>query len=209
MKTTKSSQDIFCYFHKDLTANWYPKWLACIRKKLPADFNITDAEIDSEITMQCQYLAKNFKGGSYQAYCNLYVEKLVLKALYKEYKLLDHKALANALNDFDESYKDSYAVQSQIVNGYKIVQKKLDDDYAVDKWTKMYEVAFVLDKQTDWLHSYAEIVDMLKMKMSYREIAEDLNVSKDTICKRIAKIVERVKATEEEINEASLKETAE
>ena len=44
---------IFAIYHKELIDNWYQKWTYDIRKKLPANFVVTDAEIDSEITYQC------------------------------------------------------------------------------------------------------------------------------------------------------------
>lgn len=44
---------IFAVYHKELVEKWYRKWTLDIRNRLPANFVVTDSEIDSEITYQC------------------------------------------------------------------------------------------------------------------------------------------------------------
>ena len=50
---TMNNNRIFAIYHKELIDNWYQKWTYDIRNRLPANFVVTDAEIDSEITYQC------------------------------------------------------------------------------------------------------------------------------------------------------------
>lgn len=50
---TMNNNRIFAIYHKELIDNWYQKWTSDIRNRLPANFVVTDAEIDSEITYQC------------------------------------------------------------------------------------------------------------------------------------------------------------
>ena len=100
---------IFAVYHKELVEKWYRKWTSDIRRKIPVDFAVSDAEIDSEITYQCQYLASIFRGGNYPAFCDRYVSKRVVSELWREYRLLDHVALADAYRDFDEGYEDEYS----------------------------------------------------------------------------------------------------
>lgn len=100
MKTNR----LFADNHKNLVENWYPKWNRDIRRVLPKDFVVSDEEIDSEITFQCQYLASIFKFGSYVAYCNEFVAKRAANALWREYKALDHDVIVQAFRDYDDDY---------------------------------------------------------------------------------------------------------
>ena len=85
-----------------LHKKFYPKWIYQVRSKLPSDYNISDNEIVSEITIRCLELAENFKGGFFPSYCDLYVVCEVVKRLYKEYKKLDHSLIADAYRDWEE-----------------------------------------------------------------------------------------------------------
>ena len=85
-----------------LHKKFYPKWIAQVRSKIPADYNISDNEIVSEITVRCLELAEKFKGGFFPSYCDLYVVCEVVKRLYKEYKKLDHSLIADAYRDWEE-----------------------------------------------------------------------------------------------------------
>ena len=73
-----------------LHKKFYPKWIAQVRSKIPADYNISDNEIVSEITDRCLELAEKFRGGFFPSYCDLYVVCEVVKRLYNEYKKIDH-----------------------------------------------------------------------------------------------------------------------
>ena len=85
-----------------LHKKFYPKWIVQVRSKIPSDYNISDNEIVSEITIRCLELAEKFKGGFFPSYCDLYVVCEVVKRLYKEYKKLDHSLIADAYRDWEE-----------------------------------------------------------------------------------------------------------
>ena len=85
-----------------LHKKFYPKWIYQIRSKIPYDYNISDNEIVSEITIRCLELAEKFKGGFFPSYCDLYVVCEVVKRLYKEYKKLDHSLIADAYREFED-----------------------------------------------------------------------------------------------------------
>ena len=84
-----------------LHKKFYPKWIYQVRSKLPSDYNISDNEIVSEITVRCLELAEKFKGGFFPSYCDLYVVCEVVKRLYKEYKKLDHSLIADAYRELE------------------------------------------------------------------------------------------------------------
>ena len=114
MKEVKMNKNrIFAIYHKELIDNWYQKWTSDIRKKLPANFVVTDAEIDSEITYQCQYLASIFRGGHYPAFCNSYVTKRAVAEFWHEYKLLGHSVIADSYEEFDDNYSNAYQTSHQ------------------------------------------------------------------------------------------------
>ena len=85
-----------------LHKKFYPKWIYQVRSKIPYDYNISDNEIVSEITVRCLELAEKFKGGFFPSYCDLYVVCEVVKRLYKEYKKLDHSLIADAYRELED-----------------------------------------------------------------------------------------------------------
>lgn len=108
---------VFEFYHSKLVKSWYPYWTEEIRKRIPADFTFSDDEIDSEITHQCQYLSRIFKGGDFPAYCNQYVVKMAVRAIWKEYTNLNHTDIADALREFDEGedYTEKHVIVAESV----------------------------------------------------------------------------------------------
>ena len=180
---------IFAVYHKELVENWYRKWTSDIRNKLPANFVITDEEIDSEITYLCQYLASKFKFGSYIAYCNKFVTKLVVDAIWREYMLLDHGALADAYADFEESYEEEYSAQRQYgeydANAYTAIEDEIENKDMTENIKNMAKDN--IDR---------EIIALILEGMTYDEIASKLKISTKTIQRRMKAIGDRIKENE-------------
>lgn len=180
---------IFAVYHKELIDNWYRKWTSDIRNKLPANFVVTDEEIDSDITYFCQYLASKFKFGSYIAYCNKFVTKLVVDSLWGEYMLMDHGALADAYADFDEDYEDEYSAQRQY------------GEYDADSYTAIEDEIENRD-MTENIKNMAKdnldrtIIMSILEGLTYDEIALKLKISKGTIAKRMKAIGDKIKEKE-------------
>ena len=190
MKTiTMNNNHIFAIYHKELIDNWYKKWTSDIRNRLPADFVVTDAEIDSEITYQCQYLASIFRGGHYPAFCNSYVAKRAVAELWNEYKRLDHAAIFDAYADFENSYHDAYSTSHQ------------HGEYEVDAYT-------TIDDEIENNDMMESIKDMAKDNidrtiimsildgLTYDEIAFKLKISTKTIQRRMKAIGDKIKEKE-------------
>ena len=180
---------IFAVYHKELVEKWYQKWTYDIRSKIPVDFSVSDAEIDSEITYQCQYLASIFRGGHYPAFCNSYVAKRVVAELWNEYKLLDHVAVFDAYADFGNNYRDSYSTAHQ------------HGEYEVDAYTTIDEeienndmMECIKDMAKDNLDR--TIIMLILEGLTYDEIAFKLKISKGTIAKRMKAIGDRIKEKE-------------
>ena len=95
-----------------LHKKFYPKWIAQVRSKIPSDYNISDNEIVSEITIRCLELAEKFKGGFFPSYCDLYVVCEVVKRMWNEYKKIDHSLIADAYDEFEngEDYTETPVV---------------------------------------------------------------------------------------------------
>ena len=180
---------IFAVYHKELVENWYRKWTSDIRKKLPANFVVTDEEIDSEITYFCQYLASKFKFGSYIAYCSKFVTKLVVDSIWREYRLLDHGALADAYRDLDEDYEDEYSAQRQYgeydADAYTAIEDEIENKDMTENIKNMAKDN--IDKT---------IISLILEGLTYDEIASKLNISKGTIAKRMKAIGDRIKEKE-------------
>ena len=180
---------IFAVYHKELVEKWYRKWTCDIRGKIPVDFAVSDAEIDSEITYQCQYLASIFRGGHYPAFCDRYVSKRVVSELWREYRLLDHGALADAYRDFDEDYEDEYSVRRQY------------GEYDADPYTAIEDEIENKD-MTENIKNMAKdnidrkIITLILEGMAYDEIASKLKISTKTIQRRMKAIGDRIKENE-------------
>lgn len=180
---------LFANNHKNLVDNWYNKWTNDIRKKLPANFVVTDEEIDSEITYVCQYLASKFKFGSYIAYCNKFVTKLVVDSLWNEYKLLDHDAIVDAYVDFDDDYRNAYTTKHQY------------GEYEVGEYTTIDEEIQNRD-MTENIKNMAKdnidrkIIMMILDGLTYDEIAQNLKISKGSIANRMKIIGDKIKEKE-------------
>lgn len=180
---------IFAVYHKELVENWYRKWTSDIRKKLPANFVVTDEEIDSEITYFCQYLASKFKFGSYIAYCSKFVTKLVVDSIWREYILLDHGALADAYADFEEDYEDEYSAQRQYgeydADAYTAIEDEIENRDMTENIKNMAKDN--IDKT---------IIQLILEGMAYDEIASKLKISTKTIQRRMKAIGDRIKEKE-------------
>ena len=180
---------IFSIYHKELVDNWYQKWASNIRKKLPTDFVVTDAEIDSEITYQCQYLASMFRGGSYPAFCNSYVTKRVVAELWNEYKLLDHDAIADAYRDFDDDYNNAYSMSHQYGEYEVDAYTTIDDE--IENNDIMENIKLMAKDNID-----RTIIMLILEGLTYDEIALKLNISTKTIQRRMKAIGDKIKEKE-------------
>ena len=180
---------IFAIYHKELIDNWYKKWTYDIRNRLPANFVVTDAEIDSEITYQCQYLASIFRGGHYPAFCNSYVTRRVVAELWNEYKLLDHDAVADAYAEFDDDYQDAYSTSHQHgeydVGSYTTIDDEIENNDMMENIKNMAKDN--IDRT---------IIMLILEGLTYDEIALKLNISKGTITKRMKAIGDKIKEKE-------------
>ena len=188
-KLTMNNNRIFAIYHKELIDNWYKKWISDIRNRLPADFVVTDAEIDSEITYQCQYLASIFRGGHYPAFCNSYVAKRVVAELWNEYKLLDHAAIFDAYADFENSYRDSYSTMHQHgeyeVDAYTTIDDEIEDNDMME---------CIKDMAKDNIDK--TIIMLILEGLTYDEIALKLKISTKTIQRRMKAIGDKMKEKE-------------
>ena len=188
-ETTMDNNRIFAIYHKELTDNWYQKWTSDIRNRLPANFVVTDAEIDSEITYQCQYLASIFRGGHYPAFCNSYVTKRVVAELWNEYKLLDHDAVADAYAEFDDDYNNAYQTSHQHgeydVGSYTTIDDEIENNDMTENIKKMAKDN--IDRT---------IIMLILEGLTYDEIALKLNISTKTIQRRMKAIGDKIKEKE-------------
>ena len=186
---TMNNNRIFAIYHKELIDNWYKKWTYDIRNRLPANFVVTDAEIDSEITYQCQYLASIFRGGHYPAFCNSYVTRRVVAELWNEYKLLDHDAVADAYAEFDDDYQDAYSTSHQHgeydVGSYTTIDDEIENNDMMENIKNMAKDN--IDRT---------IIMLILEGLTYDEIALKLNISKGTITKRMKAIGDKIKEKE-------------
>lgn len=180
---------IFAVYHKELVEKWYRKWICDIRRKIPVDFAVSDAEIDSEITYQCQYLASIFRGGHYPAFCNSYVTKRVVAELWNEYNLLDHVAIFDAYADFNNNYNDSYSTKHQYgeydVGSYTTIDDEIENKDMTENIKNMAKDG--IDKA---------IITLILEGMAYDEIASKLKISTKTIQRRMKAIGDRIKEKE-------------
>ena len=180
---------IFAIYHKELIDNWYQKWTSDIRKKLPANFVVTDAEIDSEITYQCQYLASIFRGGHYPAFCNSYVTKRAVAEFWHEYKLLDHSVIADSYEEFDDNYNNAYQTSHQYgeydVDAYTTIDNEIENNDMMENINNMAKDN--IDRT---------IIMLILEGMTYDEIALKLKISKGTIAKRMKAIGDKIKEKE-------------
>ena len=190
MKEVKMNNNrIFAIYHKELIDNWYQKWTSDIRKKLPANFVVTDAEIDSEITYQCQYLASIFRGGHYPAFCNSYVTKRAVAEFWHEYKLLDHSVIADSYEEFDDNYNNSYQTSHQY--GEYDVGSYTTIDGEIEKNDMMENIKNMTKDNID-----RTIIMLILEGLTYDEIALKLKISKGTIANRMKAIGDKIKEKE-------------
>lgn len=180
---------IFAIYHKELIDNWYQKWTSDIRKKLPANLVVTDAEIDSEITYQCQYLASIFRGGHYPAFCNSYVTKRAVAEFWHEYKLLDHSVIADSYAEFDDDYNNSYQTSHQYgeyaVDAYTTIDNEIENNDMMENINNMAKEN--IDRK---------IIMLILEGLTYDEIALKLKISKGTIANRMKAIGDKIKEKE-------------
>ena len=211
MKTNKNQFSI--NFDELENGDYLNLWSYCVKQRLPKDFSIEFREIKSEVVDACLRLAKSFdksKGVDFITYCNMYVIRLATNSIWSDYhRMKSHKSI---VNEYAECFSDYAVVENklhdnvdqnwrisnidkheQITDVYSNIEKRIDGSYVVQKWTKLYESAFDLDKKTDWYFRFAEIIDMLKMRMTESEIGEELGIDQATVHKRIMKIVNSIK----------------
>lgn len=186
---TMNNNRIFAIYHKQLIDNWYKKWTYDIRNRLPANFVVTDAEIDSEITYQCQYLASIFRGGHYPAFCNSYVTKRVVAEFWHEYKLLDHSVIADSYAEFDDDYNNSYQTSHQ--HGEYDVGSYTTIDGEIEKNDMMENIKNMAKDNID-----RTIIMLILEGLTYDEIALKLNISTKTIQRRMKAIGDKIKEKE-------------
>lgn len=186
---TMNKNRIFAIYHKELIDNWYQKWTSDIRKKLPANFVVTDAEIDSEITYQCQYLASIFRGGHYPAFCNSYVTKRAVAEFWHEYKLLDHSVIADSYEEFDDNYNNAYQTSHQYgeydVDAYTTIDDEIENKDMMENINNMAKDN--IDRT---------IIMLILEGLTYDEIALKLKISKGTIANRMKAIGDKIKEKE-------------
>ena len=190
MKEVKMNKNrIFAIYHKELIDNWYQKWTSDIRKKLPANFVVTDAEIDSEITYQCQYLASIFRGGHYPAFCNSYVTKRAVAEFWHEFKLLDHSVIADSYEEFDDNYSNAYQTSHQYgeydVGSYTTIDDEIENNDMTENIKNMTKDN--IDRT---------IITLILDGLTYDEIALKLNISTKTIQRRMKAIGDKIKEKE-------------
>lgn len=150
---------------------------------------VSDAEIDSEVTYQCQYLASLFKGGHYPSFCNMYVVKRVANAFWDEYKKLDHDALADAYEEFDENYRNTYTQKHQY--GNYDVSETVTIDKEIEHRDIIQEVHKMVYDNID-----RKIIMMILEGLTYDEIAQKLGISKMDITRRMRAVGQRYKEQE-------------
>ena len=189
MNNKMNKNRIFAIYHKELIDNWYQKWTSDIRKKLPANFVVTDAEIDSEITYQCQYLASIFRGGHYPAFCNSYVTKRAVAEFWHEYKLLDHSVIADSYEEFDDDYNNAYQTSHQY--GEYDVGSYTTIDNEIEKNDMMENINNMTKDNID-----RTIITLILDGLTYDEIALKLNISTKTIQRRMKAIGDKIKEKE-------------
>ena len=103
-KYTNNEIKYFCDAHKVLRDRFYSNFIYVIRTKIPSDINISDMEIESELNAQGMYLSSIFNGGDFIGYFARYAVKRVVDAIWSEYKKIDHTALEDAINEYEDGY---------------------------------------------------------------------------------------------------------
>ena len=168
-----------------LHKKFYPKWIAQVRSKIPADYNISDNEIVSEITIRCIELAEKFKGGFFPSYCELYVVCEVVKRLYKEYKKLDHSLIADAYRDLEEG--EDYVQHHQYIE-YVDAQIPTSIYYTID-----------LNDVKQQLFAKANNEEKIILRMWFNqgktieEIAQSFGITKQALSKKLNKLISKIK----------------
>lgn len=160
---------------------WFPKWRQAVRAKIPSDMNVSNDEIDSELADQAICRAKSFKGGDFCRYVNQYIVKDVVRTIWAEYKKLDHDAIAQAYDEFDSEYADSYECRRG--HGYA----DIEETTVIDK--KLIDVLTIKEIYT--MNKYCKISPILMMVfngMSFDEIGRVLGISKMEVSRRLRKI---------------------
>lgn len=180
--------DIFNENCNTLRKKFFPKWKSLVRKNLPYDYNITDEEIVSELTIRCIELTKNFKSGFFPCYCERYghIVEEVVKRMWEEYRKLDHSLIADAYDEYENG--EDYTETPNVVvidTSYTYVD---DRKRKIRKLTAVYEAAIRLDKDTEGYYRYAEIIDDMRMGMSMDEIADEFGTYKMDISRRFTAI---------------------
>ena len=168
-----------------LHKKFYPKWIAQVRSKIPADYNISDNEIVSEITIRCLELAEKFRGGFFPSYCDLYVVCEVVKRLYKEYKKLDHSLIAAAYRDWEEG--EDYVQHHQYI---EYVDTQVP--------TSIYDTIDLNDVKSQ-LFAKASNEEKIMLRMRFNqgktieEIAHSFGITTQALSKKLNKLISKIK----------------
>lgn len=160
-----------------------------LTKTLPADFNISKKEIQSAVYDEYINIIKSYdpsKNVPITAYCWKYAEVRTYRKLINEYRLIKNQLL---LDDVDlEADELSPKDQARVAKAYAESRHTFDRHEYFEKMTIAAEAAIRLDQKTEGYYRFADILDLMKMNVSQREIAEELGCSQMEISKRLAKI---------------------
>lgn len=181
MMNTELYNENFEVLHK----KFYPKWIYQVRTKLPSDYNISDNEIVSEITIRCLELAETFKGGFFPSYCDLYVVCEVVKRLWNEYRKLDHSLIADAYEEFENG--EDYVQQRQYVDYV--------EPYAPNQIYDILERNDILSQLFDNATADDKIILRLRFNQgkTLDEIAEVFGITKQALSKKLNKLISKIK----------------
>lgn len=168
-----------------------------IKYSLPSDSNFSDDDINSEIDEHFLNLIRTYKplnnGMSLESYIWKYAELRAYNSLLDEYDRIKQTLVIDDCDDTDDDGNIKHHISPNCLvdrhrDTYKEVETKIDRSDYHKKMTLAYEVAIKMDKETEGYYDFAYIIDCMKMKMSDREIAEELGTNKMEISRRVQKI---------------------
>lgn len=177
-KENMHKKTLFEEFSMMLYTVYYKKWLNCIKAKIPEDFDISDEELYSEITYNCIYLAKLFKGipENYVLYCNKYVPLRCVRDIWREYLKQRQYLPENYIPEYEASCLKPFfhhsTVEEMVDNVYKTA-KILDSNVNGDKKSTV---------------KYVDMLNVLKKGYTLKQSAEKLGISATSVRKMLRKL---------------------
>lgn len=176
--------------------------IAKIMKTVPDDANIDIDDVTSQVDSDLAYLIKKWNpetgGSSLNTYCYAYWEKLSRKHVFKDYRAAKNFDTLDGIDDDDEELSETQ--KAKTVKAYAESKKPSFDRHEYfEKMTAAYEAAISLDNKTEGYYRFADILDLMKMNISQREIAEEFGCSQTEISKRLAKIRKETERMETDI----------